>query len=134
MEIHLTLSLTHTHTLYLDFGLLGPDLWHLHTLDQTHAHTRSHIQTRSNTHQTEGGRVRGTRREGEVSIFKEAHTESQERFQSGQDVRMRREWRARKRRRRRAARKAGAFYPLRSLKSMQPKENQSALLSYAVPF
>lgn len=25
-------------------------------------------------------------------------------------------------------------HPLRSLKSMQPNENQSALLSYAVPF
>lgn len=27
-----------------------------------------------------------------------------------------------------------SVYPRRSLKSMQPKENQSALLSYAVPF
>lgn len=30
--------------------------------------------------------------------------------------------------------KSCSIYPRRSLKSMQPKENQSALLSYAVPF
>lgn len=29
---------------------------------------------------------------------------------------------------------SSGVYPRRSLKSMQPKENQSALLSYAVPF
>lgn len=35
---------------------------------------------------------------------------------------------------RRWGRGGRSSYPLRSLKSMQPKENQSALLSYAVPF
>lgn len=30
--------------------------------------------------------------------------------------------------------RSSSVYPRRSLKSMQPKENQSALLSYAVPF
>lgn len=51
---------THTRSsspFYLNSDLLGPDLWHLHTSDQTDTHIQPHTQTRSNTHLTDGGRA-----------------------------------------------------------------------------
>lgn len=57
------------------------------------------------------------------------YSERPESYESRQEAGTWQEWRAMIRRER-----GWCSYPRRSLKSMQPKENQSALLSYAVPF
>lgn len=101
---------SHTEILlYLISDLLAPDLWHLHTSDQ-------------NTHS----------RTGEI---KQAAQMARGTAQRGESLRG---WRAMKEDRMlghgRNSERGCCSYPRRSLKSMQPKENQSALLSYAVPF
>lgn len=119
-------SHTHAHALSFLFSLnsdlLGSDLWHLHTsdLEGGGGHTQPRTQTRSNAEPTDGKRAdskRSTPRCLRASVaaavrrggLGEQEEEEDEKSNSG-------------------------LYPRRSLKSMQPKENQSALLSYAVPF
>lgn len=126
-------SLAHTHSPSspsLISDLLGSDLWHLHTSDlggggRTHAG--------SHTNKIKRGADRW--REGRL---KEVHSETLESFGGSRgDAGTRRrveEGRRGGEERAEDDKSSSGVYPRRSLKSMQPKENQSALLSYAVPF
>lgn len=139
-------SLTHTNAHALSFlftlisDLLGSDLWHLHTSDPggggglVGKHTRSRTQTRSNAERTDGERADSKRSTPRCSRASAAAGVTWGRGGQEKERGGRRSGRWRRNERAEGDKSSSGIYPRRSLKSMQPKENQSALLSYAVPF
>lgn len=82
MEKRVTLTHRHTHThthssspFYLISDLLGSDLWHLYTSDQTNTHTASHTN-----------KIKHTPNRWRESRFKEVYSERTKRFESRQEV------------------------------------------------
>lgn len=133
----------HTHSIATHIDSPFPFTWCLtywaqtygiYTLQikKTHAHSLTHKQDQTQTRQMVRGQIqRGLLWDAE-EVRKAAGKQGRGRTkeQRGEEEK----GGERKRTGEEDDERSSSVYPRRSLKSMQPKENQSALLSYAVPF